>query len=170
MLPLPNFTGKPNNKLKQNRVNKVTKEYIIKQAALLVNRFDSRDPEQIAGELGICIKRADIGSLRGMYTVLLGKPFIIISQSLDQMQSRQIIAHELGHHQLHPHFAGENILQETMLYDMASQPEYEANLFAAHLLIDDKAQKMAENGATFSEIAAALGIEQALAEIYFRHR
>ncbi len=149
-------------------MNKVTKEYITNQATLLVNRFNTRDPEQIAGELGICIKRADIGSLQGMYTVLLGKPFIIVSQSLDQMQSRQIIAHELGHHQLHPHFAGENILQETMLYDMTSQPEYEANLFAAHLLIDERAREMAQSGATLAEIAAALGIEQALVEIYFR--
>ena len=151
-------------------MNTVTKEYIIKQVALLLNRFDSHDPEQIANELGISIKRADIGSLQGMYTVLLGKPFIIVSQSLDQMQSKQIIAHELGHHQLHPHFTGENVLQETMLYDMTSQPEYEANLFAAHLLINHQADEMAQNGATFAEIAAEIGVEQALIEIYFEHR
>lgn len=148
----------------------MTKEYILKQAALLANQFDSRNPEQIASELGICIKRADIGSLQGMYTVLLGKPFIVVNELLDGPQSKQIVAHELGHHHLHPHFAGETILQETMLYDMTSQPEYEANIFAAHLLLDQQADEMAQSGATLSEIAAALGVEQKLVEIYFKHR
>ena len=148
----------------------MTKEYIKKQAALLAERFDTRDPEQIAKQLGIGVSRADIGSLKGMYTILLGKPFIIVSDTLDDTQSRQIIAHELGHHQLHQHFAGENIMQETMLYNMTVQPEYEANVFAAHLLIDAQAEEFAAESATLADIAARIGVGEPLVKIYFEDK
>ncbi len=145
----------------------MTGEYIKNQVTELSERFATRDPEEIATGLDICVKWADIGSLKGMYTVLLGKPFIVVSDALDEVQSRQIIAHELGHDRLHRHFATDGILQETMLYNMTSQPEFEANLFAAHLLLGDEAEEMAKEGATLSDIAAALGVEERLVEIYF---
>lgn len=145
----------------------MTREYIKNQVTELVERFGTRDPEQIAAELNVSIKYSDIGSLKGMYTILLGKPFIVVSQALDEVQSRQIVAHELGHDRLHRHFAAESILQETMLYDMTSQPEAQADLFAAHLLLGEAADEMAAEGATLSEIAAALGVEEPLVKIYF---
>lgn len=148
----------------------MTKEYIIKEATLLTERFDTRDPEQIAEGLDICVARSDIGTLKGLYTVLLGQPYIVVSEELDPLQSRQIIAHELGHHQLHQHFAADNILQETMLYNMTLQPEYEANLFAAHLLIGDEAKELATEGATLTDIAVQLCVEERLVEIYFGKR
>lgn len=148
----------------------MNKEYIKNQVTELVKRFHTRDPEQIALGLEIFVKRSDIGSLKGMYTILLGKPFIVVSNTLDEIQSRQIIAHELGHDRLHRHFAAESILQETMFYNMSSQPEFEANLFAAHLLLGNKAQQMAQEGATFADIAAAFGVQEKLVEIYFEHR
>lgn len=148
----------------------MNREYIKNQVAELVKRFNTRDPEQIALGLDIFVKRADIGSLKGMYTILLDKPFIVVSDTLDEIQSRQIIAHELGHDRLHRHFATESILQETMFYNMSSQPEFEANLFAAHLLLGEKAQEMAQQGATLTDIATVLGVQEQLVEIYFEHR
>ena len=148
----------------------MTREYIKNQAETLAEQFGTRDPEQIAQSLGIRIKRSDIGALKGMYTILLNTPFIVVSDTLDEVQSRQIIAHELGHDRLHRHFAAESILQETMLYDMTSQPEFEADLFAACLLLGEEAQKMAAEGAVLNDIAASFGVEEKLAEIYFSQR
>ena len=48
-----------------------------------------------------------------------------------------VCAHELGHDQLHREFAKNEPIQEFMLYDMSSRREYEANIFAAELLLDD---------------------------------
>ena len=148
----------------------MTREYIKKQVTELTERFGTRDPALLADALGICIKHSDIGALKGMYTVLLGKPFIVVSDLLDEIQSRQIIAHELGHDRLHQHFAKERILQETMFYDMSSQPESEADFFAACLLLGKEAQKMAAEGAALRDIAASFGVEEKLAEIYFLQR
>mgnify|MGYP002626930734 CR=1 FL=1 len=49
-----------------------------------------------------------------------------------------VCAHELGHDTLHQTFARSKALQEFMIYDMTSRPEYEANIFAAELLLDDE--------------------------------
>ena len=146
----------------------MNKNYIKNQVAELVQKYNTRDPAQIADSLGISIKWADIGTLKGMYTVLLGSPFIVVNNALSEPDSRQIIAHELGHDRLHRHFAEEGVLQETMLYDMTSQPEYEANVFAAHLLMDPQCQEWIREGETLSEIAARCGVDKRLAEIYFQ--
>jgi Zn-dependent peptidase ImmA (M78 family) len=53
------------------------------------------------------------------------------------MQST-VCAHELGHDQLHRVFASDNYFREFALYDMTLRPEYEANVFAAELLLPDE--------------------------------
>ena len=50
---------------------------------------------------------------------------------------RQVCAHELGHDQLHRSIAQENPIREFMLYDMRSKPEYEANIVASEILLDN---------------------------------
>ena len=145
----------------------MTREYIQKQVQELISRFETRDPARIAEALGISIKYADIGSLKGLYTIVLKNRFIVVNESLGESQQRLILAHELGHDRLHRHFIND-ILQETMLYDMTSQPEHEANLFASELLIDrDKAHAMAKEGATVEQIAAQFEVEAQLIEILF---
>ena len=47
-----------------------------------------------------------------------------------------ICAHEIGHDQLHRNMAKNDAIQEFMLYDMATKPEYEANIVAAEILLD----------------------------------
>lgn len=49
---------------------------------------------------------------------------------------RMVCAHELGHDQLHRELAKGSALQEFLLYDMATRPEYEANVVAAEILLD----------------------------------
>ena len=145
----------------------MSREYIQKLVRELIQTYQTRDPAQIAKELHISIKYADIGSLKGLYTSILGEKFIIINQALSEEQQRLVLAHELGHDRLHRHFI-DNVLQETLLYDMTSQPEHEANLFASELLIDrSQAENAAKNGASFTDIAARLAVEPQLVEIFF---
>ena len=106
--------------------------------AKLVRRCATRDPFEIARQLGIEVIFCDnLGSLKGMYRVIKRNRFIFISSSLGDRMQRIVCAHELGHDQLHRKHACSNGLHEFMLYDMSTRPEYEANIVAAEILLDN---------------------------------
>ena len=111
---------------------------IQKEARRLVRRCDTRDPFKIAKEEGIhVLYNFDFKALKGMYKVIQRSRFIFINGNLSNRNQRMVCAHELGHDRFHRHLAKTAALQEFMLYDMRSRPEYEANIFAGELLIDD---------------------------------
>ena len=114
-------------------------EYIKNEALSLIKRFDTRDPFSIAKKLGITVL-FDNGFklLKGMYMVIRRNRFIVITTNISSRDQRLVCAHELGHDQFHRELAKCAALQEFMLYDMRSRPEYEANIFASELLIDDE--------------------------------
>ncbi len=115
----------------------IKKTRIAEIAQDLIQRAGSRDPFQIASTLGIEVKFCnDFGNLKGMYSVIQGNRFIFINDELDERMKRIVCAHELGHDQLHRHLANNKALQEFMLYEMHSVPEYEANILAAEILLD----------------------------------
>lgn len=113
-------------------------DYIQQEARRLIKWCDTRDPFQIAGRLGIhVLYDYDFKQLKGMYKVIRRSRFIFINGNLNSRDQRTVCAHELGHDRFHRPFAKSNALQEFMLYDMKSRPEYEANIFAGELLISD---------------------------------
>ncbi len=118
----------------------MAQQYMHRLATELVERFDTRDPFEIAEGLGVHIKFVDnFVNIKGMYRVVLGQRYIFLSRNQNRRTQRIVCAHELGHDQLHRELATHSILQEVMLYDMNARPEYEANLFAAALLLSDEA-------------------------------
>lgn len=105
--------------------------------AALVRRCGTRNPFQIAKELGINVLYCeDFGSLKGMYRVIKRNRFIFLNRDLDTKMLSIVCAHELGHDQLHRKLAETNCLREFMLYDMTTRPEYEANIVASEILLD----------------------------------
>lgn len=105
----------------------------------LVKRFGTRDPFQIAAGLGISVKLCDgYNSLKGMYMVIKRNRFIFLNKDLSERTLRIVCAHEIGHDQLHRDLAKAGALQEFMLYDMSTRPEYEANIVAAEILLDSE--------------------------------
>ncbi len=115
----------------------IRKTQIAEIAQDLITQTGSRDPFQIARELGIEVRyRSDFGTLKGMYAVIKNIRYIFINDTLDERMKRIVCAHEIGHDQLHRHLANNRALQEFMLYDMQSIPEYEANIMAAEILLD----------------------------------
>lgn len=148
----------------------MSQEYIKRKAKELIRRFDTRDPLQIAQALGISVKYADIGALKGFYTVMLGNRFIVVNQNLSEQEQRLVLAHELGHDQLHKHLAAEDSIRQTILYDLSSKAEFEANLFAAHLLLEaETAEAMIKEGLSLQETAARLNTDENLLAILFNH-
>ena len=125
----------------------------------LVRRFNTRDPFEIAKGLGIEVLFCNnFGSLKGMYRVIKRNRFIFINADLSEQMQRIVCAHELGHDQLHRNLAKTGAIQEFMLYDMATKPEYEANVVAAEILLDSEEvlDYIYSYGYTIEQIATAM--------------
>lgn len=137
----------------------LSSDYIHKEARRLVRWCDTRDPFQIAKELGIhVIYDCNFQALKGMYKIIQRSRFIFINGNLNNRNKRMVCAHELGHDRFHRHFAKTTALQEFMLYDMQSRPEYEANIFASELLIgDDEIFELIKEERDIYHIANELG-------------
>ncbi|MCL2638079.1 MAG: ImmA/IrrE family metallo-endopeptidase [Oscillospiraceae bacterium] len=135
-------------------------EYIHEAAKKLIARCDTREPFKIARAIGINVWwRNDFVKLKGMYKVIDKNRFIFVNSNLDEYERRVIIAHELGHDALHRELAEAGALPEFTLYDMKTRPEYEANVFAAEILLDDEEVfELVKGGYEEQQIALWLGV------------
>lgn len=138
----------------------------------LVKRCGTRDPFRIAQELGIEVLFCpDFGPLKGMYRVIKRNRFIFINEDLNEQMQGIVCAHELGHDQLHRNLAKGKGLQEFMLYDMATKPEYEANVVAAEILLDtdEVLEYIYGYGYTCEQIARAMHTDINLVALKIAH-
>lgn len=138
----------------------------------LVRRSGTRDPFQIAEDLGVIIMyRSDLGRLKGMYRVIKRNRFIFLNGTLNEKMLRIVCAHELGHDQLHRALAKDGALQEFMLYDMTTVPEYEANIVAANILLDNDEllDYIYHYGYSAEQIARVMGTDINLVALKIAH-
>ena len=104
----------------------------------LVAAANSRDPFQIADEIGLQIQMVkDFTVLKGFYMILHVVPWEFIYDYLVEQLKRIVCAHEIGHHVLHQDLVRQTMLQEFSLFDRQNRPEYEANVLAAEVLLPD---------------------------------
>lgn len=111
--------------------------YIYELANKITEEHGTRDPFVICRERGVNCFIDDLGGLSGLFTYIGDDPLILISDSLCDEDRRLACAHELGHFLLHSSIAKENALKEFEIFNMKDRVEYDANIFAAHLLIDE---------------------------------
>lgn len=113
-------------------------DVIASKAEEMAKKYDTRNPFQLAKDLGIDVMfRDDYTTLKGMYTVVLRNRVILINDNMSERMKRIVCAHELGHDTLHRDLAAKMAMQEFILYRMDTRPEYEANIFAANFLLPD---------------------------------
>lgn len=119
-------------------------------------KHGTRNPFVIAAGEGIPVTGCpDFKKLRGMYKVILGQRFIFLNGNLSRREARMVLAHELGHDFLHRDMAEGSVVQDYFILDMSLKPEYQANLFAAHLLISTrKLEEVLRQGASREQAAA----------------
>lgn len=113
----------------KNIVNAITKEH------------GTRNPFEIAENLGIYVHRGSLGNIHGCYLLTASmhmqtKLIMINSDSNNNLLQKFIMAHELGHAIMHED-------NECYLYNknslfLKSKTEIEAHRFAAELLITDE--------------------------------
>jgi Zn-dependent peptidase ImmA (M78 family) len=130
---------------------------IVKRARRLVRECETTDPFRIARAAGTEVVFRDLGQLKGMYACIKRNRYIVINQHMGAWLQKLVCAHELGHDQFHRELAVNRWMYEFMLYNMNQRPEYEANVFAAELLLrDSDIVEMSDNGLDIEQIARSL--------------
>lgn len=135
---------------------------IYRKAHSLSCRFGTSDPETLAESLGITVfSSLNTDLLLGMYVYKWKTRMIFLNGNLEDHVRKCVIAHELGHDQLHRFEAKDGTMQECYsLFKMANRMEYEANAFAAHLILDtQETLDDIHQGATVDEIAQKAGVD-----------
>lgn len=109
-------------------------ERIKRLVAYYKRAFGTSDPFKIAEQLGVLYQ---IGKAKydGCYMFLKNHRYIFLSDELDGVDLRLVMGHELGHAVLDRKQNCYFIKNKTLLLN--SRFERRANLFVAHLLIDD---------------------------------
>lgn len=135
------------------------KTEIIRKANRLISANGTRNPFDLADQLGIIVKPTPFKKQRGAYKVMMRNRFIFISDALDEVMTKIVMWHEIGHDQLHRKEAiAAGSFQEFNIFDMrSSRMEYEANLFAAQLALpDDEVLELIYDGYDVEQIARAM--------------
>ena len=143
----------------------IASKEVCRAAAQLRREYGTGDPFALARALHIELMVRELGTLKGFYKDVYGTPFIFLSRRLRRNEARLVCAHELGHHLLHRQFAAFGF-EEISVFSPASRREYEANLFAAELLLDAREVfAAARAGHTAAQIAAECGADVRLVEL-----
>ncbi|MBQ8133102.1 MAG: ImmA/IrrE family metallo-endopeptidase [Clostridia bacterium] len=135
---------------------------IFLQADALVKHSGGRNTKAIAEMLGIRIYyRSDFKHLLGMYTYQWKHRMIFLNDRLDENLEQMVLAHEIGHDQRHRELAAQAGLQEFSLFSVNnSKIEHEANVFAAHLLLDsNEVYSCACRGFDIAQTASAMNTD-----------
>lgn len=143
-------------------------ERIIKAVAKLSSETGSKDPFEICRQKGILIKYHELGSIKAYYFCLSRIKTIVINENADEIAAKVLCAHELGHAVLHSRIASDHGFHEIALFDSTTPTEYEANFFAAELLISDKDIYEIMDGISFFEIAKRLSLPAELVDFKCR--
>lgn len=137
----------------------------------LIQKYETRDPEEIANILNITIikKRFNSTRTKGFYKKASGKKFIVVNSLLDEFSQKIVIAHELGHALLHSSKLTQYIREYTLF--PRGKVEIEANRFAAELLIDEKEiDKLYLKELCLNQLANYYGVPVQLIEYKFNKK
>ena len=149
-------------------------EYICREVARLMRKYEEADPAALAQAMGIIVAYEPMGNYpeacKGFFMYQSRKKHITINSDLRPVIQRIILAHEIGHAVLHrKELISLKAFHDFSLYDTTSQFEYEANLFAAEYLLDDKEviEKLNDDAFFFS-VAKELYVPPELLDFKFR--
>jgi len=133
--------------------------YVYQEIEKLVRRHCTRDPFELMQAMNVQVRvYYDLSATKGFTRYFLRSFFVGINGNLSGSEQRIVAAHELGHIVLHAAELRTAPLFDTAVYDKRSSTEYEANLFAADLLLPDEdvAEAAAEPDTDFASLCRAL--------------
>lgn len=121
--------------------------------ARYVQKFETRDPFELAEHLNVEVQTGPMGSRSGCYMFLKNHKCVFLNENLEEHE----LAHSIMHRKENCYF----IRNKTLL--LTSKMEIEANTFAAELLIPD--DLIYENpGLSKAQIARIAGYDEKIME------
>lgn len=126
----------------------------------LIAYHGTRDPRSILRERNVTlIPFKERTKLLGMYKVFLRNKFVFYNPYVDEHILNMVFAHELGHDFYHKEHAKKEEIIEYELFNITNTTELEANLFAAHLLIDEEELfEYIREGRNYEELAKIFNV------------
>ena len=112
--------------------------YIYDETQKLIRKYKTRDPLKIMDEMHIIVgETSSFQKLKGFCFMSCKTIYVRISSFLSEEEKQIVAAHELGHIILHKTQLKMAPMKDDTLYNMQDNTEYQANLFAADLLLSD---------------------------------
>ena len=144
-------------------------DFIITTVNGLVTKYGTRDPYELCDAMHIVLYRKDLHrKLKGFFFYHSRQKSIVVDSHVGPVLERILIAHELGHAVLHREAALLHGFQEIEMLEGSAKPmEYEANLFAAELLLEDEEVLERLADMTFFEASRSLCVPAALLDFKF---
>lgn len=149
-----------------------TIDYIGKKVHILANKYGTRDPFKLCNELNINVKYKNLGpQLKAFFFYQSRIKTIVLNSETNEIIHPILCAHELGHAILHSDILiAMRSLHEIELFDSSNSTEYEANIFAAELLITDEEllELLNTKEYSFFQVASMLNVPVELLDFKFR--
>lgn len=118
----------------------MTTDRITKVVQKLRQRYKEDDPECLCMAMDILLQHMPMGkserACKGFFLRQSRIPLIMLNSDQPQSLQRIVLAHELGHANLH---RAEKAFHEFQLFGSVQRCEHEANMFAAEYLLTDEA-------------------------------
>ena len=146
-------------------------DHISRAVDKLCRKYRTRDPYELCNALGVRVRLKDLGTgIKAYYFCQSRIRNIVLNWRVSETIRNILVAHELGHDRLHKEIAMLKGFQEVELFDMVRPAEYEANVFAAELLIadDELLELLNDDSKSFFDVARELYIPAALLDFKFR--
>lgn len=141
-------------------------EYIKRVVMNLKKKYNTNCPYELARELGIVLIIEPLGKPLGMYQFIKKNKVIWLNSSMDEDERRYVLAHEIGHAILHKK---SSCYFSSVKNINISKKEYEANIFAAELLLDlSKNDIYSFNGYSISQLASCYKVPIELVKLKFK--
>ena len=151
----------------------MTLDYIRRAIKALTRKYKETDPVCLCEDAGISIMYLPMGSVvdacKGFLLVSDRIATIVVNSEIPEYLQRVVIAHELGHVILHRDLVPLKMFHEYQLFDQSLIQEYEANMFAAGLLLSDEdVLEAIQRDLSLEQIAALLRVPPQLLEYKLR--
>ncbi len=146
---------------------------IAARAAAIKRRYGARDLFRLCDAMGIRVVIHDtalsVRDFKGLSMIKFRVPVILLNSGMKEDLTRVVLAHEIGHSVLHRELAALRGFHDFDLFGMKDRTEYEANVFAAELLLDsDEVLDVLNKDVTFFGAAQLLRVPPELLDFKFR--
>ena len=148
-------------------------EDISAKALRIKRRYKENDPDRLCRDMGIKVIDHDtamsVDDFKGLSMVKSRIPVILLNSKLKEDLRQVVLAHEIGHVVLHRKLTALRGFHDFDLFGMNDQCEYEANVFAAELILDnEEVLDVLNQDMTFFGAAKTLCVPPELLDFKFR--